>query len=133
MNLKMISWNVKGLNEVGKRLQIRNLLRAWRPDIVCLQESKLEWITRGIVRSIWSYPYVDWLYLGSKCASGGIVLMWDWRAVEKVEEAVGRFSVSCRFKNVGNQFEWAFTGLYGPNSNKRRRKMWEELTGLISW
>ena len=59
--------------------------------------------------------------------------MWDQRAVEKVEEAVGCFSVSCRFKNVGNQFKWAFTGLYGPNSNKRRRKMWEELTGLISW
>jgi len=71
--------------------------------------------------------------LGSEGASGGIVLMWDRRAVEKVEEAVGRFSVSCRFKNIGDQFEWAFTGLYGPNSNKRRRKMWEELTGLISW
>ena len=97
-----------------------------------MQESKLEWITRGIVRSIWSYPYVDWLYLGSECASGGIVLMWDQRAVEKVEEAVGCFSISCRFKNVGDQFDWAFTSLYGPNSNKRRRKTWEELTGLIS-
>ena len=59
--------------------------------------------------------------------------MWDRRAVEKVEEVVGRFSVSCKFKNVGNQFEWAFTGLYGPNLNKRHRKMWEKLTGLISW
>ena len=28
---------------------------------------------------------------------------------------------------------WAFTGVYGPNLNKRRRKMWEELTWLISW
>ena len=59
--------------------------------------------------------------------------MWDRRAVEKVEEVVGRFSVSCKFKNVGDQFEWAFTGLYGPNLNKRNRKMWEKLTGLISW
>ena len=59
--------------------------------------------------------------------------MWDRRVVEKVEEAVRYFSVSCKFKNVGDQFEWAFTGVYGPNLNKRRRKMWEELTGLISW
>ena len=59
--------------------------------------------------------------------------MWDRRVVEKVEEAVGHFSVSCKFKNVGDQFEWAFTGLYGPNLNKRHRKMWEELIGLISW
>ena len=101
MNL-ILSWNVKGLNVVEKRLQIRNLLRTWRPDIVCLQETKLEWITRGIVRSIWSCPYIDWLYLGFKGASGGIVLMWDQRLMEKVEEAVGQFSVSCKFKNVGD-------------------------------
>ena len=28
--------------------------------------------------------------------------MWDQRLVEKVEEAVGQFSVSCKFKNVGD-------------------------------
>ena len=41
--------------------------------------------------------------------------------------------VSCRFKNVGDQFEWAFIGAYGPNLNRKCQKMWEELTGLISW
>ena len=73
------------------------------------------------------------VYLGSDGASGGILLMWDRRVVEKVEEVVGHFSVSCKFKNVDDRFEWAFTGVYGPNLNKRRRLMWEELTGLISW
>ena len=91
MNLKLLSWNVKGLNEVEKRLQIRNLLRTWKADIVCLQETKCELITRGIVRSIWSCPYIDWLYLGSEGASGGILLVWDKRVVEKVGEAVGHF------------------------------------------
>ena len=64
MNLKLLSWNVRGLNEVDKRLQIRNLLRSWKADIVCLQETKLEWITRVIVRSIWGCSYVDWLVPG---------------------------------------------------------------------
>ena len=118
---------------VEKRVQIRNLLCTWRADIVCLQETKLEWITRGIVQIIWGCPYVDWLYLGLEGAFGGIVPMWDRRVVEKVEEAVGHFSVSCKFKNVGDQFEWAFTSVYGPNLNRRRRKMWEELIGLINW
>ena len=87
--MKILSWNVRGLNEKEKRLKIRNLLRTWRADIVCLQETKLEWVTRGLVRSIWSCPYLDWLYLGSKGVSGGILLMWDRRVVEKIEEAVG--------------------------------------------
>ena len=45
--------------------------------------------------------------------------------VEKVEEAVGHFLVSCRFKNVGDQFEWAFLGIFGPNLNKKSKLMWE--------
>ena len=116
-----------------KWLQIHNLLCTWRSDIVCLLETKLEWITRGIVQSIWSCPYIDRLYLGFEGAFGSILLMWDRRVVEEVEEVVGHFSVSCRFKNVGDQFEWAFIGAYGPYLNRKCQKMWEELTGLISW
>ena len=36
--------------------------------------------------------------------------MWDRRIV-KMEEAVGQFSVSCGFRNVGDYFEWNFTGV----------------------
>ena len=53
--------------------------------------------------------------------------------MEILEEAVGCFSVSCMFKNVVDQFEWAFTGVYGPNSDKDRRLLWEEPSGLCSW
>ena len=43
------------------------------------------------------------------------------------------FPVSCKFKNVSDHFEWAFSGVYGANSNKKHHKMGEELTELISW
>ena len=109
------------------------LLCSSRVDIVCLQETKLEWVTRGLVRSIWSCPYIDWLYMDSKGASGGILLMWDRRVVEKIEEVVGQFSILCRLKNVSDHFEWAFIGIYGPNLNRKRQFVWEELAGLISW
>lgn len=46
--------------------------------------------------------------------------MWDKRVVENMEEAVGQFSISCRLKNVGNQFDWAFTGVYEPNTDRDR-------------
>ena len=76
----------------------------------------MEFISTREIRSLWGYLHVDWLYLGSIGASGAVLVMWDRRIVEKIEEAVGRFSVSCKFKNVEDQFEWAFTGIYGPNS-----------------
>ena len=34
-------WNVRGLNDSRKRLVVRNLLRDWNCDVVCIQETKL--------------------------------------------------------------------------------------------
>ena len=117
------------------------LRRGFRFVICCVHGGLIFYVCRRLnlnglleeLLEVYGAVHIEWLYLGLEGASRGIVLMWDRRAVEKVEEAVVCFSVSCRFKNVGNQFEWAFTGLYGPNLNKRHRKMWEELTGLINW
>jgi hypothetical protein len=35
--------------------------------------------------------HVDRCFLGSRGASGGILLMWDRRAVHKLEDCEGRF------------------------------------------
>ena len=53
------------------------------------------------IRSLWGYHYVDWVYLSSMGALGGILVIWDRRVAEKLEEMVGKFLVSYRFKNVG--------------------------------
>ena len=37
------------------------------------------------------------------------------------------FKKSCRFRNVGDNFEWAFIGVYGPNVYRDKRLMWEEV------
>ena len=133
MKPKIVSWNVRGLNEVEKRLQVRRLLREWKADIVCLQETKLKMINRRTIRSLWSNIYVDWVYLASLGASGGVVVMWDRRVVEKVEEYIGRYMVACSFKCVLDDFLWAFAGVYGPNLDVNRSILWNELVGVQSW
>ena len=41
LSLKILSWNVRGLNDCRKRLIVKNLLREWKCDVICLQETKL--------------------------------------------------------------------------------------------
>uniref|UniRef100_A0A2N9IH31 Reverse transcriptase domain-containing protein n=1 Tax=Fagus sylvatica TaxID=28930 RepID=A0A2N9IH31_FAGSY len=107
--------------------------RLWKADIICLQETKLAAIDRKVIQSLWGNQHVDWISLGSNGAAGGILLMWDKRVVEKVDEAAGYYSLSCKFRNVIDQFEWIFTGVYGPNLDSERGLLWEELSGLLSW
>ena len=52
MNLRIISWNVRGLNDNEKRLRVRNIIKTWKANIVCLQETKLELITRRVIHSL---------------------------------------------------------------------------------
>jgi exonuclease III len=132
MKCNILSWNVRGLNCPNKRLMVRNLLRQWRVDIVCLQETKLDLISRKIINSLWGCSYVDYCYVASSGASGGILLMWDKRVVSSLEREVGVYLAACRFKNVVDGYEWAFAGVYGPNGNSDRRGLWDELAGLLS-
>ena len=53
MNVKIIPWNVRGLNVQDKRLRVRNLISKWGPDVVCLQETKLGLINIAVIHSLW--------------------------------------------------------------------------------
>lgn len=100
MNPRLVSRNVRGLNQSGKRLKIRNLLRQWKANIICLQETKLVLISNNIVRSLWGCRFLDWCYLPSSGASGGILHMWDRRVMEKIEVCVGEYVVAFPFRNI---------------------------------
>lgn len=43
---------------------------------------------------------MDWYCLDSRGASGGILIVWDRRVVEKIDMDIAWFSVSCLFRNV---------------------------------
>jgi hypothetical protein len=73
-------------------------------DLVCFQETKMESISNGFVQSLWGCLYVDWCHVDSRGASGGILLMWNRRAVSRIDTCMGRFMGACLFKNVDDGF-----------------------------
>jgi hypothetical protein len=133
LNSSIFCWNVRGPNEKDKRLRIRGLVRDWKANIVCLLEIKLENISREVVQSCWGCQHVDWLFMGSRGALRGILLMRDTQVVEKIEDCVGSFTVACSFRIVEDNFVRAFAGVYDPNDDGVRRYLRDELVGLMSW
>ena len=133
MKRNILTWNVRGLNSLDKRLMVRNLLRQWHVDIVCLQETKLELISRRIIRSLCGCSYVDWCYVASIGTFGDIILTWGRRVVNRLEMEMGDYVAVCTLKNVDEGFVWAFVGVYGPNGDSDKRLLWDELAGLLSW
>ncbi|KAG6666667.1 hypothetical protein CIPAW_01G048000 [Carya illinoinensis] len=131
---KIISWNVRRINDVNKHLHSRSLFCIWKVDIVCLQETKMCSIDRHIIRSLWSCSFVGWCYLTSSGALGGVLVLWDKRVVELVEECIGKFSVAVSFKNIQDGWTWALANMYGPNADREKSLLWEEMAGLhVVW
>ena len=63
MTLRILSWNVRGLNNSWKREVCKNLLKEWKYDVVCFQEMKVSSIDVAFVRSLCGSPFIDWAVL----------------------------------------------------------------------
>ena len=130
MKIKILSWNVRGVNDSDKRKVIKNLIRTNKVDLVCLQETKVQEMNLDMVRSLGVGRFLDWIAMNAEGSAGGILLFWDKRRMSRLETMAGGFSVSCLFKMVDDGFRWAFTGVYGPIEKYHKENFWEELGSI---
>nr|XP_009603407.1 exodeoxyribonuclease-like [Nicotiana tomentosiformis] len=112
MKTKNLSWNVNGLKGNRKWDIIKSLIRDWKPDILCLQETKIEDWNGILARQFWGNRWVEWAELKASDTRGGIVTMWDKRHWNCIEIQHGIHSIS---------------GVYGPHTNLEREEIWHEL------
>ncbi|RVX06412.1 hypothetical protein CK203_023562 [Vitis vinifera] len=129
MNLKLLSWNVRGANDSFKRKVIKSVVRKQKVDLLCIQETKIQDLSNRVVRSLGSGRFLGWKALDAFGSVGGLLIFWDKRSQEMLEWEEGQFSIS-RFRNVENWVVWVFTGVYGPFTKEERECLWEE-TGAI--
>ena len=77
MKFKILSWNVRGPNVPDKRKVIKNFLRSYRADLVCLQETKVQEMTIDLVRSLGVGRRLNWKSLNAEGSAWGILFLWD--------------------------------------------------------
>ena len=130
MNLKIISWNIRGANDSSKRKVVKALLRSQKMDILCLQVTKMQSMTEGIVRSLGIGRFLGWEALDAMGSEGGVLVVWDKRSLDLLDKEMGSFSISWRFRNVESGFVWVFSGVYGPLTKDGKSLLWEELSAI---
>ena len=75
IKITILSWNVRGANDVVKRKVVKAFLKSQKVDMVCIQETKLKEISRGIISSLSVGRYMEWVVSYAKRASGGILIL----------------------------------------------------------
>ena len=59
MNLKLLSWNVRGVNDNNKRRIIKSFVKKQKVDLLCIQEAKIQLMTEGVVKSLGVGRFLD--------------------------------------------------------------------------
>ena len=78
--LKVVVWNVRGLNTRARRFAICSLLDTTAASIVCLQETKMELLCSRVVLDTLGSEFDDYTYLLADGTRGIILLTWKSRA-----------------------------------------------------
>ena len=109
MRIKILCWNVRGLNDSEKRKLTKGVVRNQKLDLVCLLETKVKEMSQQMVNSVGIGRFLNWASVDARGAAGGFLLLWDNRVLENLEVESGGYSISIRFRNVSDGFSWIFS------------------------
>lgn len=125
--IKLISWNVRGLNDRSKRLSVRETFFLNKPDIICLQETKLSTIDDVIRREICGRRISDYALLPARGTRGGILVAWQAKRFKKVAQTNTEYCLTVTLQDTMLGETFLLTGVYGPNNSAARRLFFQEL------
>nr|GEV31370.1 putative ribonuclease H protein At1g65750 family [Tanacetum cinerariifolium] len=102
---RIISLNILGIGEDGKKGWISSIIRKERPDILGLQETKSGIVDDRWVEELWGDRGCGFTQLPANGNSGGILLMWDTN-VFLCKEAMGDERLSTLMDRLGEMREF---------------------------
>jgi hypothetical protein len=128
LQYKILTWNVRGLNNGARQEDVKQVIGICKPDLVCLQETKMEAITNTIVRSSLGHEYQDnFVYLPAVGSSGGVIIAANFVVMSLSIPCLTNHSITASVHDLRTNIAWIFTGVYGPQGVLEKKMFLREL------
>ncbi|KAJ8432946.1 hypothetical protein Cgig2_020576 [Carnegiea gigantea] len=115
--MKILSWNLKGTGSFHKHAAIKSTVRAIKPIIAGLIETKAENFESQDIVAFWGGNRVNWEVSPALNNVGGLLLMWDSNAIT--------------VENLLKTPRCAVYLLYAPIDQSDRTTFWNQLGSLM--
>ncbi|CAL0333597.1 unnamed protein product [Lupinus luteus] len=122
----IISINIRGLGGRLKKKEIRDLVRVYKPDFICIQETKMDCVNSKLCHSLWGGEEIDWAFVPAEGASGGILSIWNKKNFVSEEIRHGNNFVTVRGKWSSHSIFSNIMNVYCPCDLARKRLFWDE-------
>lgn len=120
-NLRILNWNVRGLNSGARREVVKLMIQQTKPMIICLQETKLNLIDSFLAMEFLGPRFSDsFQFLPADDTRGGIIVAWDPNLVEGGAADLKTFSLSLEITLRQNNSRFYLTAVYGPTEHAEK-------------
>lgn len=124
--MKVLNWNIRGLNAPKKRRALRDIISSNKIDVIAIQETKKETFTHRILKSI-SSKFDNWFSLPSRGRSGGILIGCDSDTCQVVRYVAHTYSIDVFLYDRKDSCNWMLTVVYAPVDRNLKAAFWQEL------
>jgi exonuclease III len=129
--MKIITWNIRGLNGRSKQRILTDCIKEEILDIIMLQETKCAGMeAEHIFQRIWkdcSYFYMD-----AVGASGGLAIIWNPSHIVLGGPFSTAGTLTAHYEVIGSNQEGTITNVYGPQSQQEKKKFMGKLAYIKS-
>lgn len=125
--LKIITWNVRGLNWRPKRLAIRETLFLEKPDVSFVQETKLSHIDDTMKKEICGRRLDRYEYVPATGTRGGMLIAWRSNRFQQQSVTHNQYCLTVELRDMMLDQQFQCTTVYGPSSPTGRDDFFIEL------
>lgn len=125
MDLKIISWNCRGLSNARTMDRVKLLMKNNKPDFICLMETKLSALrTKSFCDKLnrsWA-----WAAIPSLGLSGGILVLWKSNIGLVTPVAISRLALHLVITT--DRLSWILTTIYNSQVLIHQKRLWRSLS-----
>ena len=125
----IVSWNVRGCNKIAKIKEINSRLRALKPYIAILVETRIK---QDKAKKLRARLEGRWNYINNYAShlNGRIWILWDPTKINIQVMNEGTQYIHCRLSRLDGSFITWITAVYALNRIEDRCRLWTHLESL---
>lgn len=128
----LLSWNIRGLGRERNRKNLATLIRKNQLRIVCIQETKQEFINEQQKKEIWDDTDIRVVMQTSTGLSGGIMTFWNNELIELQASVSQSGGLGCKFKERKKWEVFIVINIYAPQDKGAKIELLENLSICLS-
>lgn len=127
--MKLVSWNVRGLNSPGKLRMLKNMIKMEKPQICFLQETKCNSSTiDSIFAKAW--PGSQTAAVDASGALGGLAIAWNTQAIALSDLHASHHFIQAAFHMLGTNIHGNLTNVYFPQDSGSKMALLDTIEAL---